>query len=309
MISTKILEVVATLSKLPIADLQAKFKNTETGDDLSEDEAANVLKEVIGNRLQSFKEEVKGEVTRKTLSTYEKQLKEKYGVDVQAQGIELVNIIVESEKAKHKPLPAEVDFSKWDEEKWAQHEPFRIAAKKAAKIYEEKATRLETEFEAYKTQEATRQHDLSVFSHLRKKLQSMNPNGLQNAATADKLIDDYLKSNFDPKKLKFDGDDLVALDNEGNIMKDKSNLYEPVKAEALLKTTWYHGFNSVPAQNNPPAPNGSNANSSGMDSTLKSKIDACFKNNDSSGYLTLVRSLNAAQKTAAMTYWRDLTKK
>ena len=308
MISTKILEVVATLSKLPIADLEAKFKNTE-GEQLSEDESAAVLKEVFSNRLHSFKEEVKGEVTRKTLTAFEKQLKEKFGVDAQAQGVDLVNAIVESEKAKFKPTPADVDFSKWDEDKWAEHEPFRQAARKAARLHEEEANRVKAEFEAYKNQETTRQHNQSVMSALAKKLQGMNPNGLQNAATAQKKVDDFLKSNFDPKKLKFDGDELVVLDEDGEVITDKSDGYYPLKAEKLLKTLWYDGFNTVPAQNNPPAPNGSNVTVNGMDSTLKQKIDACYKNGDSNSYMALIRTLQPTQKTAAMKYWSELSKK
>lgn len=308
MISPKFLEVFATLSKMQAADLQAKFKNTE-GEDLSEDEAAGVLKEVFSSRFHSFKEEVEGAATRKTLTKLEKQLKEKFGVDSQAQGIDLVNAIVESEKAKFKPTPAEVDFSKWDEEKWAEQEAFRNAARKAARLHEEEANRVKAEFEAYKNQETTRQHNQSVMSALAKKLQGMNPNGLQNAATAQKKVDDFLKSNFDPKKLKFDGDELVVLDDEGNVMKDKTNLYEPIKAENLLKTLWYDGFNTVPAQNNPPAPNGSTATVNGMDSTLKQKIDACYKNGDSNSYMALIRTLQPTQKTAAMKYWSELSKK
>ena len=306
MISTNILEVLAAFTKVPQADLQAKFK-TETGEDLDDEATANALKGVISARLETFKEDTSKEVKRKTLTALEKELKQKFAIDASETGIDLVSKIVEIETAKTKGTPAMVDFSKWSEDEWAKHEPFRIAAQKAAAIYKDKAVQIETEFEQYKSKEATRQHETTVFSELKKILLSMNPSGLQNAATAEKKVNDFLKSNFDPKRLKFEDSSLVALDEEGNVMKDKSNLYEPIKAESLLKTLWYDGFNNVPHQNNPPPPSGSTG-ANGLDSTLKSKIDACYKNNDKDGYFKLVKSLPSQQKQAAMNYWRDLTK-
>ena len=307
MITQKVLEVLATFSKQPLADLQAKFK-TETGDDLDEDTTATAFKEVLSSRLETFKDDTSKEVKRKTLTALEKELKQKFAIDASETGIDLISKIVDIETAKTKGTPATVDFSKWSESEWAKHEPFRVAAQNAASIYKDKATQLEAEFMQYKQKEATRQHEISVISALRAKLLSMNPNGLQNPATSEKLISDFLKSNFDFKKLKFDGEELVALDDDGEIQKGgKETLYQPVKAEDMLKTSWYHGFNSVPIQNNPPPPAGGIA-SSGLDSTLKSKIDACFKNNDKDGYFKLVKSLPSQQKQIAMNYWRDLSK-
>ena len=67
MITQKVLEVLATFSKVPLADLQAKFK-TETGEDLDDETTATAFKEVLSSRLETFKDDTTKEVKRRTLT-------------------------------------------------------------------------------------------------------------------------------------------------------------------------------------------------------------------------------------------------
>lgn len=217
-----------TLQKSP-EDLKRMIYN---GDEISETAIESLLKEDT-ERVKRLKTEFetkgfdngyskgKGE----SLSSFESKVKEKFGVDTSAQGIDLIEeLIIKNQKTSVDPNEVK------------KHPAYLELERNSVK--KDEYNKVISEFENYKNSIAKREKMKVIHSKALEQLKKLNPVIEDNDIVAKRRMEVFL-SEFDEFDYELDGDYVMPVRNGTRIQDEHGN---PVGFESLVREKAQRNF-------------------------------------------------------------------
>lgn len=235
----KLFEVLGAVYKIPIADAESLKKSDGT---LDEEKLADLIVDKDKERIAEIKKENKaqfdngfGAAERKTLKGFDNKLKEKFDIESDLQGDELLDYISETVKSKSD------EVKKMTDDDIKSHPLFMQTIKEHKKQLQEKDAEREGALKKLQDENAQKEILSEVIkladAHLEKIGEVILPSNASKAQThKDKLYFDPLRQTQWIKK----DNKLFPIDKDGKILTDEHNyameatdLFEKIAKENL----------------------------------------------------------------------------
>jgi len=152
-----------------------------------------------------------GKAKRETFDAFEKQLKEKFGVDADKTGVELVEAIVNEKVGKAGTVT---------EEQVKSHKAYLDLKESQDKAVKEAAKTVQQQFDAYKSQVENEKVVTQVKQRALSKLDSLNPILPEDAAKATKQKELFLKE-VAAGRYRIEGEKVILMKEDGTDLTDE----------------------------------------------------------------------------------------
>lgn len=213
--------------------------------------------EIDENRL---KEEGRKSAMKNLLSQFENEVKEKYSIDSEKEGLELIDDIIDKFKGSSELDPDKIKLS----------QVYRDREKELMKQIKDQKKEFETSLENFKVEQSKKEVWKVAEKYISKKLAELNPAFPKNPKAAENLRNLFINS-FAEFEFQMNGDETPLPMKEGKRVEDK--LGNEVPFDSLIADRINEYFD-IPVQN----PKGGAGNES-----VKPKLDGVptsFKDND-----------------------------
>lgn len=205
------------------------------GDDITLKEGvADALIDMDAERIKKIKSEVSGEGTKKfeegfnkakkeTLTKFEKELKEKYGLETDLTGLDLINLFAEELGTKGGEIT---------EDNIKTHPIYIKLEKEWNESAEQKVSGIKTEFDEFKANVEKNKKLVSVKSAARSAFLKLNPVLSDDPARAENQTQEFLNKLAEHDYI-IDGDTILIKDGDGRLEDGHGN---PTSFETFVKS-------------------------------------------------------------------------
>ena len=207
------------------------YEKDEEGNLTVKEDAADILIGLDEKRVQRIKEEANGQATKKfdegykkaqkeVLTKFEKDLREKFGLESDKNGLDLIDEIV-STASKGGDIT---------EETLKTHPLYLKLEGKQKQAFDEKYESLKSEYEGFKTDIERKRAMQGVKAKAKESFLSLNPVLSEDKAKADKQIDLFLRG-LDEYGYVVDGDTFIVTKGDDRLEDAHGN---PIKIEDFV---------------------------------------------------------------------------
>jgi hypothetical protein len=226
------------------AEILDALKNPDNPEGFrAKEEVENVLRDAFSAKFKDISSQQLGRAKRETMTAFEKQLREKFELDSNAQGVELVEELLNS---KVKAAVDQAGKKEISEGEIKNHPLFQQAIEA---LRNEKQS-LAQEFEQFKTSISEREHQNKVYKALRKELTALNP--ILPKGKEEMAVDLFLKT-FNPKEFKVsENGNVIPVDQDGQPKTDAN--YNPLKLGDIVRQNLIFDVHKQDPNNSSPSP-------------------------------------------------------